>query len=380
MSDPRFWSHSLSRAPGPVNYLAGSTMATESSGYAATDSHPSARDTRSSEWRDDDDALNVLSIAGMGRSGSTLLGSLLGLVPGFVPVGEVSAVWEAVQLDALCGCGENVSQCPFWTAVGETAFGGWSQIDSEHLAHVNRSLIVTHRKLPFLFNPRLRQRERTLLETYTTALGSLYRAIKQVSGAAVIVDSTQSGPYVLAIRRMPNVRVRIVHLVRDSRGVAFSWQKLVARPEFAGVQGLEGTPLGGVAPSRSGPEWLIRNLLVHLIAASGTPRILVRYESLIEKPRAEIQRILEYGGNLTSSLEVQGVTDDDYEAKVLHQAGGNRSRFTRGRVQFRLDEAWRTKMTRRDRLLVSAVTFPLLVKYGYIRAFKRSSKDLSPSG
>ena len=252
------------------------------------------------------------------------------------------------------------SQCPFWTTVGEEAFGGWARVDSEHLAHVNRSLIVTHRKLPFLLEPRLRKQERDLLESYTTALSRVYHAIKTVSGASVIVDSTQGGPYILAIRKMPDVRLRMVHLVRDSRGVAFSWQKLVERPELAGVQGHEGTPLGGVAPARSSPEWLVRNLLVHFIEALGTPRILVRYESLIANPVTEIQRILEFGGRVTASAELEGVTDSDYEAKVFHTAGGSRIRFLRGRdrIPFRLDEAWRTKMRPRDRLLVSMMTFP----------------------
>ena len=35
--------------------------------------------------------------------------------------------------DDLCGCGKPFHACPFWTAVGERAFGGWSQVDVERL-------------------------------------------------------------------------------------------------------------------------------------------------------------------------------------------------------------------------------------------------------
>ena len=371
MGDPMLGPHCSPRALGLPIHRAATVRGTEQPGYKGSISHSAAQVTSSSEWEDDEGALNLLRIAGMGRSGSTLLASLLGLVSGVVPVGEVAAVWQAAQIDELCSCGASFSQCPFWTAVGEAAFGGWDRIDSQQLARVNQT-ILRHRKVPFLLNPHLREQERRLLESYTTALSSVYRAIKQVTGASVIVDSTKDPPYVLAMRKMPNVRVRLVHLVRDSRGVAFSSQKLVERPELVGVRGHEGIALGGVAPTRSGPEWLIRNLLFHFIGALGTPRILVRYESLTADPVAEIRRVLEFSGKATASSELAGVTDTDYEAKVFHTVGGNRIRFLRGRVPFRIDDAWRTQMRLRDRLLVTMMTFPLLLKYGYIGPFNRT--------
>jgi hypothetical protein len=84
-----------------------------------------------------DPVLDVVNIVGYGRSGSTLLASLLGLVPGFVPVGELAAVWHAAQIDELRSCGSPFSHCPFWISVGETAFGGWDRIDVTELARIN---------------------------------------------------------------------------------------------------------------------------------------------------------------------------------------------------------------------------------------------------
>jgi hypothetical protein len=42
-------------------------------------------------------------------------------------------------------------------------------------------------------------------------------------------------------------------------------------------------------------------------------------------------------------------------------------RFAHGRQQVRPDEAWRTGMARKTRSLVVLVTWPLLLRYGYLR-------------
>ena len=52
---------------------------------------------------------------------------LLGELPGCVSVGELCHLWERGVLEnRLCGCGAAFSDCPFWSQVGEAAFGGWA--------------------------------------------------------------------------------------------------------------------------------------------------------------------------------------------------------------------------------------------------------------
>ena len=51
---------------------------------------------------------------------------LLGGLPGCTAVGELRHIWERGVLgNRLCGCGEPFHECPFWSAVGREAFGGW---------------------------------------------------------------------------------------------------------------------------------------------------------------------------------------------------------------------------------------------------------------
>ncbi|WP_426508005.1 hypothetical protein ACPPVO_56650 [Dactylosporangium sp. McL0621] len=74
--------------------------------------------------------VRVLFLGGLGRSGTTLLERLLGELPGVVPLGEVVHLWERdIAGDERCACGDHFSECGFWQAVGEKAFGGWRHVD-----------------------------------------------------------------------------------------------------------------------------------------------------------------------------------------------------------------------------------------------------------
>src|SRR5205085_9040571 len=72
----------------------------------------------------------VVFLAGLGRSGTTLLERALAELPGVQALGEVNHLWRRSLVDdELCGCGEPFSRCPHWRAVGDRAFGGWDNVD-----------------------------------------------------------------------------------------------------------------------------------------------------------------------------------------------------------------------------------------------------------
>ena len=50
---------------------------------------------------------------------------------------------------------------------------------------------------------------------------------------------------------------------------------------------------------------------------------------------------------------------------VQHSVAGNPVRMRDGGVTLRADEEWRSAMTLGDRRTVAAVTWPLLLRYGY---------------
>ena len=173
--------------------------------------------------------VTVLYIGGRGRSGSTILARTLGQIPGFVNVGELSQVWyRGLRENERCGCGQPFYSCEFWRAVGDEAFGGWDNVDVDKMVgfipYLKRQRYAPHYALAAKTGVRTRKMN-TLLEECGPVLERLYRAIQRVSGAGVIVDSSKRFSYAVLLSLLPFADLRVVHLVRDSRAVAYSWAR-----------------------------------------------------------------------------------------------------------------------------------------------------------
>jgi hypothetical protein len=304
----------------------------------------------------------VAYIGGSARCGSTLLALLLGQLPGVVAVGSLSNLWErGLQKNNLCGCGTPFWQCTFWESVGREAFGGWDAVDANEILLL-QSETTRYRHLPWLFAPGLRPAFSEKIVEYAEYLARLYAAIKRVSGCSIVVDSSKDVADALLLRRMLNVNPHIVHLVRDSRGVAFSWSKRLLRPEFTASP----TYMPRYGPAYASIDWVAANLPYHAVGALSLPRLFVRYESLVESPKAEIARIADFLGVKLAQPQPSILEGGWSEPAHSHTVSGNPMRFDPGRLQVRLDDEWRVKMKWKDRMIVTLLTWPLSLAYGYL--------------
>lgn len=306
--------------------------------------------------------VTVLYIAGLGRSGSTLLERVVGRIPGCFAVGEVVFLWErGVRDNELCGCGVPFRECTFWVRVGEEAFGGWEALDV-HKVLALRHQVDRHRYLAAMLAPRLWPTYHRRLRRYVGLLEQLYLAIGRVSGAEVVVDSSKEPSYAYLLRHVRGVRLRVVHLVRRSHGVAFSASKKIKRPEVFG-EGYMATR----SPSGTAVEWLVDNTVLDLLRFFGVPSLRLRYESLVSQPREHVAAVLTHTGRLATGAAIDRIDDGYIDLATDHTVSGNPLRFQSGRLKLRVDEDWRRAMPRRQRLVVTAITWPLLRRYGYRR-------------
>jgi hypothetical protein len=192
-------------------------------------------------------------------------------------------------------------------------------------------------------------------------LDRLYPAIYEVGGGA-IVDSSKHASTAFLLRRVPSVRLRVVHLVRDSRGVAFSLLKKIRRPEVVDGEAF----MFRASASHSALEWVAFNTLFHLLGLLGTPTKTVRYESLVGSPRETLTAILTSEGREITE-ELPFLVGTRVTLGVDHTVAGNPMRFERGSFELKADQEWRTSMRPRDRRITTALTWPLLELYGYLR-------------
>ncbi|HVX43993.1 MAG TPA: glycosyltransferase [Mycobacteriales bacterium] len=302
----------------------------------------------------------VLYLAGVGRSGSTLLERMLGQVDGVCSVGELAHLWaRGVRDNELCGCGRSFGDCPFWSKVGEVAFGGWNAIDTGAVLRLQQ-IIDEVGRIPLTLTPRLAPSYRRAQCEYQSLYEKLCRAISEVSGSVVVIDASKRTGLGYALRSTPGIQLRFLHVIRDSRAVAFSWTKRVRRPEATG----EPSYMPTFSPARTAFLWSLHSTLVESLRFAGGRVMRLRYEDFIDSPRAELARVLAFAG--ASTTTGLGFLDADrVRLESTHTVAGNPMRFHTGEIPLRRDDAWRRDMPERQAGTVSVLTWPLRRIYGY---------------
>ncbi len=307
--------------------------------------------------------VTVLYIGGRGRSGSTILARTLGQIPGFVNVGELWQVWYRGLLEnGRCGCGQPFRSCRFWKAVGDEAFGGWDNVDVGKLTSLRPFLkkqrYAPHYALAAKTGIRTRKMD-LLLEGCGPFLERLYRGIQRVSGAGVIVDSSKRLSYAVVLSQLPFVDLRVVHLVRDSRAVAYSWAR--------STEGVEGgrTLVSRLSPTYQSRVWSLQNYSYGVLSGFA-PHSRLRYEDFVNDPTRHLSGALTGVGLGDEAGSLPMLRGREISLSVEHTVSGNPDRFRTGNIELRPDEEWKVKMRNPDKSLVTALTAPLLLKYGYL--------------
>jgi hypothetical protein len=304
----------------------------------------------------------VAYVAGCGRSGSTLLDRILGQLPGVIAVGEFARLFQPDTLDRhLCGCGEPVRSCPFWSAVAERAVGGFETAEYARMVQL-RTRVSRVRHIPLTVGRGAVPKFRDQLDEYARLLDRWYSAISAVADGRAVVDSSKELGHAYAIRRQLGSRLVLLHLVRIPQGVAYSWTKEVEKPQV----GFERATLPRHHPAEMALRWLSVNLLYDAMQPLGTPSAMVRYEELISAPEQALRRLLPALG-LEADQPIEFLDGTTVQLSPTHSVAGNPMRFRNGALPLRLDEEWRSALPRRDQRLVGLVTAPVSRRYGYRR-------------
>lgn len=301
----------------------------------------------------------VIYIAGSGRSGSTLLTTLLGEHPALASVGELERLPGDGWLDDdYCACGRRVRSCDFWSAVLErwSAFAG-DESDASDLLTLQRRF--THRRsLPRLLVPAaLRGRQ---FREFDRRTGALLRAIADTADVRAVVDSSKAPERALALARAETVDLRIVHLVRDGRGVLSSLQRGFRKDERAGIpRDIPPRPTWRVASL-----WLYCNLFSEVLrtVVGRESYVRVRYEDLVKDPSGVLASLEEVVGQSLRALGERAARGDAFTTG--HIVAGNRIRM-QDRVRLRPDVSWHDDLEDGDRRLFRLLTWPLMFRYGY---------------
>jgi hypothetical protein len=302
----------------------------------------------------------LLYVGGFGRSGSTLVGRVLGQPQGSICVGETCYLaTRGLIEDVQCGCGLPFRQCEFWSAIGEEAFGGWDAVDVRRLVEVDE-LVSRYRTLPVQPSLKGRRAVSAATDYYVDWLGRLFPAIARVSGAEVIVETSKDPWFAGLLTRMASRDLRIVHLVRDSRAVAYSWTRSKRRPSPIGEQSY----MPRFRPADTAVKWTMANLAFHALASRASGYRRVNYEDFIDDPAEALDQLSKLAGG-SLRLPPSELANSGIKLGEHHIFSGNPMRSQTGWLQMRIDDEWETALPGAQFAKVTAITWPLLKLYGY---------------
>lgn len=251
--------------------------------------------------------MKIVYIVGTGHSGSTLLDLLISSHESVSSVGEAKRFNPETAPTTSCSCSvKRVWDCPYWLRVGEslqeTSGIGLRQLN---LVSADPAEFIEHNV-------------------------AFYNAVQNVSGRNVIVDSSKNPSRLRSMLDAGCFDVFPVHLIRRPHGVIYS----------------------NVKKKRNWLRTAIgysRNLASTREALRGHGYFVVRYERLATDPRGLLEDLMPRIGLGFEPGQLE------WAMRERHNCGGNRMRRSKT-SEIRLDETWRTGLSRLQQTVISLLT------------------------
>jgi hypothetical protein len=290
-------------------------------------------------------AAKLIYIMGYERSGSTVFSIVLGNHPAIASVGELHK-WPLFEGRPKPGDTKSEDHL-FWKSVLEAYLCEGRQPEFTTLVDLQGEF-ENYRNFIKLYLGLVPKRLRFAYSQYFLRL---LRAIQSVTGNEIIVDETKRPGRALFLLRYSNLDVKIIHLVRDPRGVVYSQMKTDVEHRFK-------------SPQISIFHYLIKNTMseiVRLSAPRGTV-LRVRYEDLVGNPASELARIGKFLGISMEPVIAKIISNGPLN--VPHLIDGNQIRRNSA-ITIRFDAEWRSKLPKVYQIGIILFTLPFFLLYGY---------------
>ena len=282
----------------------------------------------------------IVFIAGFGRSGSTLVENFLQSRFDAVGLGELFFIWERGALwNERCSCGHAFRDCPFWVEVLRDAFGKLTETD---YAHFNAEFQKARGRAPGLGV--IDQAEEIAAGDFGGIARALYGSISSHMAASALVDSSKYPLFGAALHAAGAAKVAPLHIYRDPRAVAASWQRTKRRPEANHQQ-------EDMAKSRSvltsTVRWLwFNHLSRQLIERVDAPSQSLAYEQFCAAPEVSLRQ-------LGDTFELKSRRSS--EIGTGHSVSGNPARFAGDLTTISFDEGWKSELSSVQKAIITAL-------------------------
>lgn len=304
----------------------------------------------------------VIYLVGAGHSGSTLLDLIMGSHSQIFGIGEFQQYFFKPGSSKSCMCGKTVVDCPFWKKVFKNL-------------NLESGLTVLRKKKDFLLNRKSYldnyYRRPVNFKKYIELNEELYKNILKYSGKKIVFDSSKWPDRAELLLNSKKLDITILHLVRNGKGVTWSWRNRHLNPDEKGnvwsCQNKWDKYPNFIRGVRVMYHWLKRNLYIEILKKRNRINyIFLRYEDFVKNPKGTLSFILEKVG---LSFEAQMMNSIN---KENHQVAGNlrlkRKLAANQEIKIEEDICWK-----KDMPLVYRITFDLL--FGWLNLIYKNKKS-----
>ena len=317
--------------------------------------------------------LDIVYIAGSGRSGSTLLGDILGSLQAVIHLGEFRGVFDyTIIADGVmpCSCGQSFSECEFWGRNFKEVYGdSWEDLFSELQIEGRLPRMV---QLPWLaFRVNREKETESALELESSTIQHLNNLLDFLNSEQykAIIDSSKSPSFAWVMQNHCSVNLKVVHLIRDPRATLFSWlNRPVPIPN-------EDNKNNASMRTRSMKEavlaWIKDNTGSLGLKFLGYPYHRIKYEDLTSNPRRSLEELASFCQQNKVNLEfseeqIEALIKGHYVIGERHLIGSNpRMKKSHGNITFKQDVAWKEKTTRFQKIIWTIIFLPWLILFRY---------------
>ena len=313
---------------------------------------------------DSAEKINLIYVASIGHSGSTLLESILGAHSQITTCGEIHIWPHEIASNGVmpCGCGDSVPDCSFWNQMKQQV----NPIEQLHpkihffREQHNAGHTVRLGRLSDFSSKEVSTETAELIATYGQNNYEVFASFLSAMGESNnqkfnwIVDASKDPYRLLWLVRSGLFNLKILHVVKNPRAFAYSMLKRLPKNKQSLYNRFYET-------LRQSGKWSIENHLIHLIAKNhldSSDYLLVKYEQLAEDPHSTFEKVCE-----TIGCEFEPAAVENFRCGSAHTIAGNPMRY-QSRGIF-LDEKWKNLLPKFDRKVAEIATFANRSQYGY---------------
>jgi hypothetical protein len=299
----------------------------------------------------------MIYIAGNARSGSTLLGTILAEAENSLAIGETIWFWNTKSDQQICSCGQTFQECQ--------VFG---KILSDYLHAANSLQIEVPKRGYFRKNYYallfLLGFDGLLTDQYIQTLRTFFEGLFHETGANILIEDSKSFAYLCALQKMNILDIQIIHIVRDPRAVAYSWQRKKSWQRNKDLVSVD-SKFTILPYPISARQWLTEQFLWWIVNRFSqlNKYMVVRYEDFVSDPQKIFKEICQ---NIGVQAESPFISNTEFKiSRENHLIASNPSAPRVGLNTIKFDSEWKEKMPFWAKLLVTLICWPMMLIYGY---------------